>query len=125
MNQYIGRVGAAISVTRSQSSTDLFGHQPAPTYPDAPGWKENTTSRDAAVAIKADASNLRDRVLYLVQSLAPDQALTADQIAVQLGRSPLSIRPRVSELAAQGKIKRTSDRAKNESGMTAIKWRVA
>jgi predicted ArsR family transcriptional regulator len=94
-------------------------------YPQLPGWKEPTTSRDAALAIYAPAKNLRERVLTLLQSLAPDDGLTADQIAVRLQRSPLSIRPRVSELAAAGKVRQTGHRSKNESGMTAHRWRAA
>jgi predicted ArsR family transcriptional regulator len=92
-------------------------------YPQLPGWKEPTTSREAALAISVDAKNLRDRVFKLLQSLAPDEDLTADQIAIRLQRSPLSVRPRVSELAAAGKVQRTGNRSKNESGMTAHRWR--
>jgi hypothetical protein len=94
-------------------------------YPRAPGFKVEGPSREAAEAIKLAAKNLRDRVLTVVQSLDRDEALTADQIALRLKRSPLSVRPRVSELAAAGKIVRTEKRGKNESGMSATKWRAA
>jgi predicted ArsR family transcriptional regulator len=94
-------------------------------YPKFPGWKEPTTSREAALAINATAKNVRARVLILLQSLAPDESLTADQIAIRLQRSPLSVQPRVSELAAAGKVQRTGNRSKNESGMTAHRWRAA
>jgi hypothetical protein len=94
-------------------------------YPSAPGFKVEGPSREAAEAIAPAAKNLRDRVLTLVQSLDPGDSLTADQIAIRLKRSPLSIRPRVSELAASGKLIRTRDRAKNASGMSATKWRAA
>jgi hypothetical protein len=60
-----------------------------------------------------------------MQSLPATEPLTADQIAIRLQRSPLSIRPRVSELAAAGKLVRADERGKNESGMSAIKWRAA
>jgi hypothetical protein len=94
-------------------------------YPTVPGFKVDGASREAAEAIKPTARNLRDRVLTLVQSLDHDEAITADQIASRLQRSPLSVRPRVSELAATGKLVRTSDRGRNESGMSATKWRAA
>jgi hypothetical protein len=38
-------------------------------------------------------------------------------------RSSLSIRPRVAELKAMGKITPTGDRRRNESGMSASVWR--
>jgi hypothetical protein len=94
-------------------------------YPSAPGFKVEGPSREAAEAIAPAAKNLRDRVLTLVQSLDHGEAITADQIAVRLKRSPLSVRPRVSELAAAGKLVRTSGRGKNDSGMSATKWRAA
>jgi hypothetical protein len=94
-------------------------------YPSAPGFKVEGPSREAAEAIKPAAKTLRDRVLTLVQSLDQGEALTADQIAFRLKRSPLSVRPRVSELAASGKLVRTETRGKNESGMSATKWRAA
>jgi hypothetical protein len=94
-------------------------------YPGAPGFKVEGPSREAAEAITPAAKTLRDRVLTLVQSLDDGEALTADQIAFRLKRSPLSVRPRVSELAATGKLVRSNHRGKNESGMSATKWRAA
>jgi predicted transcriptional regulator len=106
-------------------SQNLFGWRdwpPDTTYPHSPGWKEQTTSREAALAIASKAKNLRANVLNLLADTAPE-ALSADQIAIRLQRSPLSIRPRVSELAAAGLIERAGERVTNESGMTAHKWR--
>jgi hypothetical protein len=113
------------------SAPDLFGWTDWPPdnheqqYPDAPGFKEWGASRDAALAIAPAVPALQDRVLRLLKSLAPDECLTADEIAIRLQRSILSIRPRVSELAVAGKIVRTDQRGKNESGMTACKWRAS
>ena len=42
-----------------------------------------------------------------------------------LQRSPLSVRPRLSELKAMAKIVATGERRRNESGMTATVWRAA
>jgi hypothetical protein len=110
-------------------NSNLFGWTDwppdTPQYPLAPGFKDWGVSRDAALAIAPAADTLRDRVLRLVESLAPDESLTADEIAVRLQRSVLSVRLRVSELAAAGKIVRADRRGKNESGMTANKWRAA
>jgi DNA-binding GntR family transcriptional regulator len=107
---------------------NLFGWEDWPAkngYPVSPGWKRTDTSREAAEAIAPIAKDLRSRVLSLLQSLAPNEALTADQIAVRLQRSPLCIRPRVSELAVAGMLIRAEQRGKNESGMSAAKWKAA
>lgn len=105
---------------------NLFGWQDwPPEYPHVPGWKGTDTSREAAKAIAPSAKTLRGQVLGFLKRLAPDEALTADQIAVGMQRSILSIRPRVSELAAAGAIVRGDKRGKNESGMSAATWRAA
>jgi predicted ArsR family transcriptional regulator len=50
---------------------------------------------------------------------------TADELAKLLRRSPLSVRPRLSELKALGKVAATGERRRNESGMTATVWRAS
>jgi hypothetical protein len=42
-----------------------------------------------------------------------------------MNRSPLSVRPRLSQLRAAGKIVATDQRRRNESGMTATVWKAA
>ena len=110
-----------------KTSENLFDWHDWPpsesSYPDSPGFKEFTTSRDAAIAIAAKAKTLRAKVLEFIAG-EPD-ALTADQIAIRMQRSPFSIRPRISELSAAGLIERAEDRGKNEFGMSAARWRVA
>lgn len=98
---------------------------PAMAYPLAPGFKERTTSRDAAYAIAGRASILRRRV-YTELLAAGAAGLTADQVAARLGESVLSVRPRVTELAKakpQPWIVPTGERRKNESGLKAKVWR--
>ena len=63
----------------------LFDWTPPPTYPAAPGFKEPTTSRDAAEKIKPIAKTLRDQALAALRVAYPD-GLTADEVAVKLGR---------------------------------------
>ena len=105
---------------------DLFGWQdwpPSPQkYPDAPGFKAPGTSQEAAASIAASAKNLRGKVLAFFRDNSP-AAFSADELAIRLRRSPLSVRPRVSELAAAGLIEKADERTKNESGMTAARWR--
>lgn len=66
------------------------------------------------------AASLRAQVLAAIK-LRP---LTADEVAAQLQRSVLSIRPRLSELVNSGQIMRSDERRTNVSGRTANVWRV-
>jgi len=105
---------------------DLFDWTPPPGYPDSPGFKEPTTSRDAAEKIKPIARTLRDQVLGILQVEWP-AGLTADEVAAKMGRKEFSIRPRLSELRDLRAIEpRTTkgvvDRRDNTSGMSAIVW---
>lgn len=88
-------------------------------YPKVPGHKVGGTSRAAAEKIKPRAPTLRDAVL----SLMSDAALTADECASKLNKSVLSVRPRLSELFAMGKIFDTGRTRRNESGVSAVVWR--
>lgn len=101
--------------------SDLFDWKPKPGYPSQPGWKEPTTSRDAAEKIKPIAKTLRDQALEALRVSWPG-GLTADEIAAKLGRSELSIRPRISELRELRAIEPSTRRGTNASGMTAIVW---
>lgn len=88
-------------------------------YPESPGAKVDGPSREAARAI--NACDLQYRVLLKLR----DGPATADEVADALGLSVLAIRPRFSELLAQGFIVDSGARRKNKSGRTATVWRVA
>jgi predicted HTH transcriptional regulator len=92
---------------------DLFS------YPKAPGYKAEGTSRTAAEKVRPQALSLRDQVLALLR----DAALTADECAAKLDKSILSIRPRLSELLALGKIHDTGRTRANASGIRATVWK--
>lgn len=93
-------------------------------YPDQPGFKASGTSEQAADKIRSTAKTLRDQVLRTFQQTPG--GLTADAVADRLGKSILSVRPRVSELRRQGEIRPASgQRGKNDSGMSAIVWVVS
>lgn len=100
-------------------SYDLF------TYPRAPGFKELTTSKDAAAIIAPTVSECHAAILKLLRGVGPS-GLTADEVADRLGKSILGIRPRISELgpANLNKIERTGERRKNASGIMAAVWRI-
>ncbi len=88
-------------------------------YPDAPGYKRDGTSKDAAEAMKRKSSRLQ----MLCMCVLEFNTRTADEIADYLGQSVLAIRPRISELVARGKIEDSGLRRKNVSGKSAIVWR--
>jgi hypothetical protein len=92
-------------------------------YPDAPGFKAHGPSEQAATAIAGTAKTLREQVLCAFQQ-APG-GLTADAVAGRLGKSILSVRPRVSELHRQGEIRPAGGRGKNDSGLSATVWVVS
>lgn len=93
---------------------DLFSYDEA--YPAAPGFKKDGTSAEAAERIAPSAHSLRGRVFALFRQ---GHELSADQAAKMLGKSVLSVRPRVSELVATNLIEPTGRRCRNESGMSA------
>ena len=106
-----------MSMSEQQS---LFGGEARSViYPDAAGYKQQTTSRDAAASI--DAGTLRADVVAALSSAGP---MTADECAAHLRRSPLSIRPRFSELRCKDAIVDTGARRENASGRRAIVWRL-
>ncbi|WP_271557813.1 hypothetical protein [Bradyrhizobium sp. CCBAU 45394] len=92
-------------------------------YPDAPGFKAHGPSEDAATMMAATARSLRERVLATIAASAA--GLTADEVAAQLNKSILSVRPRVAELHRQGEIRPAVNRGTNASGMTASIWVVS
>ena len=91
-------------------------------YPHSmPGFKErNGTSEQAANAMQGSARILRNRVFATLAR----EPLTADECAARLKESILSVRPRLSELARQNMIRRTGERRKNASGLSAAVWTI-
>jgi len=94
--------------------TDLFDFH----YPEFPGSQDTDTSRDAARSMDNDASTLR---CQCIAALAY-RDLTADEIAESVGESILTIRPRVTELKAKGRVFDSGNRRPNLSGRNAIVW---
>lgn len=96
-------------------SFDLF------TYPHQPGYKARETAREAAHAVSSKAPIVRQRILAL---LSAGHELTPDEAAYSLNIPILTVRPRFSELAAQGLIEDSGARRLNSSGKRAIVWRL-
>lgn len=103
------------------SQLDMFTRSLKPKYPNAPGYRNRDTSLAAAKAIEPEHTRLKRLSLAAIQ-VSPR---TADEVASLLERTPFSIRPRVAELAKAGLIVDSGYRRRNESGKSAIVWRVA
>ena len=88
-------------------------------YPETPGYKRGGTSKASADSMKQKAPSLRQQVLDVLFH----QDLTADECAEEVGKSVLSIRPRLTELLALGKIAETDLLRFNSSGKKATVWR--
>ena len=87
-------------------------------YPNRPGFKQYGTSQEAADAIEPHVDTLRGKALAVIRTAGP-HGLTADEVADVLGKSVLSIRPRISELLLFELIERNGQRRKNASGLFA------
>jgi len=92
----------------------------SPSYPYLPGFQDTDTSKAAADSVAPNAHTLRDDALQVLK-VGPR---TADEVAAVMGKSNLSIRPRITELVLQGRIFDTGERRRNASGKSAIVWRV-
>ena len=91
-------------------------------YPSSPGYKNKDKagpSRKAAISIKPHALNLRELCFRVIGQLP----MTADEVAETIGKSILSVRPRIAELSKLGKIEDSGNRRANESGKDATVWR--
>ena len=106
----------------SRMADAAYGGELAP-YPDSPGHKEPSTSRDAARAFAGSAPLLRERVFAAVRS-AGARGFTPDEAAAAIGETVLAVRPRMTELKLGGRIVETGERRANASGLTAKAWRV-
>lgn len=119
-----------MTATDYREAPDLFGFSPptapdSPRYPNAPGFKgkRGGPSEQAAKRIAPIVTGRKREVLAFLATKAPEP-MTADEIARHLQRTPFSIRPRVSELHQMGLVEPVPVRGRNESGLSAWRWRV-
>ncbi len=93
-------------------------------YPRRAGYKEQTTSKEAALRIDAKGRERRLRAAVLAWYQRGNTG-TADEVAAALNESPLSVRPRVAQLHKLHQLEPTGERRKNASGASAHVWRAA
>ena len=73
-------------------------------YPHSPGFKDITTSKDAARKLKPKINALQQKFLALFEGGFTG---TADDAGAALGISPFTARPRCTELYKRGLIERS------------------
>lgn len=95
--------------------TDLFD------YPNSPGFKEGTTSKDAAAKIESKAETVRAAVLQCFLDVWPS-GLTVDEVSDLLAIDKGTVRPRCSELVKAGKLKPSDARRPGYSKLSIRVW---
>lgn len=83
-----------------------------------PAHNHTATSQAAAESVKGSAALLRERIAVAVK-YAGHAGLTRDEITDKTGISPNTVRPRVVELLAQGRIARAAFTRPTRSGRQA------
>lgn len=78
------------------------------TYPNTPGYKDDTVSKENAFALMRGTRGNRAKILRAVVLELFQQGFvgTADQAGERLGISPFSVRPRCTELRQMQKLER-------------------
>lgn len=100
----------------AQLVKDLWGSKAVP------GSKEKGgASCDAAAKIAPIAADQRGQIARFFFETFPS-GHTADEVAAHFRVSPLSARPRISELYQVGLIRKTGERRRNRSTMSAAVW---
>jgi hypothetical protein len=97
------------------------------TYPDHPGYRGLTkasreTSRETADKIAPIAKTQAAKVLAELKAIYPG-ARSSEQVAAATSITVHSVRSRMSELLASGKVEQAPERTKNGDGNTVVVWR--
>ena len=89
---------------------------PSDFEPDVPD-----TRREAYKKARSIAGPLQRSIISVLTVFGPR---TPDEVAAELGKSVLAIRPRFSELLSYGRIEKTGVRRANSSGLLAKEYRI-
>lgn len=102
---------------------DLFSMAPLPEkYPNGPGWTEPTTSKAAAIAVRARAPSQQSRILEFLTERG-ERGGTYTEIADGTGILPQSICGRMVELVKAGTAIKTETVRKTPHGLDAKVYR--
>ncbi|WP_051448267.1 hypothetical protein [Bradyrhizobium sp. WSM1417] len=86
-----------------------------------PSKERGGCSEEAGIQKAPVAADQRGQIAQFFFKNFP-QGFTADEVAAHLKFSPFSARPRISDLHQVGLIRKTSERRRNRSAMTASVW---
>jgi hypothetical protein len=89
--------------------------------PDPPCQRHSVTSREAADAIKPDASELRRRVLAYLRGRGEDGA-TDEEMQTGIPMPANTERPRRCELVEMGSVVDSGRKRRTRSGRNAVVW---
>jgi hypothetical protein len=89
--------------------------------PEPPCQRHSVTSREAADAIKPDASELRRRVLAYLRGRGEDGA-TDEEMQTGIPMVPNTQRPRRVELVEMGSVVDSGRKRRTRSGRNAVVW---
>ncbi len=92
-------------------------------YPFGAGFKELKGASEQIAKRQSKEVNNKRRQIALGFLRSHQNGLTSDEVADLMSENILAIRPRVSELRAQGKIESTGKRRKSVNGNGATVWR--
>jgi predicted ArsR family transcriptional regulator len=99
-------------------------------FPEVATYRDGTlaghrgveTSREAAEGV---SRVLNARQLEVLRALVKLRTASADEIADALGRRNTSVRPRATELKAQGLIAWTGEKRRTRDGCNAFVWKLS
>lgn len=94
---------------------------PPPKYPDAPGYSNGSTSKDAATSVAPKAAALRLRILSELQ-LRGDVGATCDELEQAMDLSHQTASARLRELVLKGSIVDSGVKRLTRSSRSAIVW---
>ena len=93
-----------------------------------PYTKEGIGYRNRDTSIAAAKSNIEGKLTLKEQAYnaiaSSAMPLSADEIAEKIGRPFISVRPRITELANEGRICDSNKRGKTQWGKACILWSV-
>tara|TARA_Y100001951_G_scaffold105173_1_gene120404 strand:- start:614 stop:946 length:333 start_codon:yes stop_codon:yes gene_type:complete len=104
---------------------DLFQYADTrPRYPQTgAGYRDNATSRDAADAMQPRLAHLQEQVLFALDR-NPKGLCAFELPDFCCPNTFAALQPRLTELAAMGKVEKTSERRTNpETGRSASVWK--
>lgn len=91
-------------------------------YPMSPGYKEHSTSKEAATKVASRSRKLREKTLDAIKR-KHSYGATPEEVSEILNESILSIRPRFTELKIMNFIYDSGLRRKNSFNSNTKVWR--